>query len=87
MTPAVIRQVAGEDDLEAACQLLQQFFREEQFDTPPETVAAHARRMYELQDHCLMLLAWAEGLPVAVANRLVSNPNRCSTETKRFGRG
>jgi GNAT superfamily N-acetyltransferase len=67
MTPAVIRPVAGEDDLEAACQLLQQFFREEQFDTPPETVARHARRMYELRDHCLMLVAWAGGLPVAVA--------------------
>jgi GNAT superfamily N-acetyltransferase len=67
MTPAVIRPVAGEADLAAAIRLLQQFFREEQFDTPSETVAAHARRMYELQDHCLMLLAWADGLPVAVA--------------------
>jgi GNAT superfamily N-acetyltransferase len=67
MTPTVIRPVAGEDDLEAACQLLQQFFREEQFDTPPEMVATHARRMYELRDHCLMLVAWADDLPVAVA--------------------
>jgi GNAT superfamily N-acetyltransferase len=67
MTPAVIRPIAGEDELAAAIRLLQQFFREEQFDTPPETVAAHARRMYELQDHCLMLVAWADDLPVAVA--------------------
>lgn len=66
MTPAVIRPVAGEDDLAAACQLLQQFFREEQFDTPPETVARHARCMHELPDHCLMLVAWADHLPVAV---------------------
>jgi hypothetical protein len=65
MTPTVIRPVAGEDDLEAACQLLQQFFREEQFDTPPEMVATHARRMYELRDHCLMLVAWADDLPVS----------------------
>jgi len=67
MTPAVIRPVADKGELEAACLLLQRFYREEQFDTPAETVAAHARRMYELKDHCLMLLAWADGLPVAVA--------------------
>jgi GNAT superfamily N-acetyltransferase len=67
MTPAVIRRAAGEDELAAACRLLQQFFREERFDSPPETVAIHARRMYELEDHCLMLLAWADDRPVAVA--------------------
>ena len=64
---AVIRKVAGEDELSAACRLLQQFFREEQFDTPPETVAKHARSMSVLEDHCVMLLAWADDVPVAVA--------------------
>ena len=67
MIPAVIRPVADEHELAAACLLLQRFFREEQFDTLPETVAAHARRMHELQDRCLMLVGWADGQPVAVA--------------------
>ena len=63
----MIRPVAGERDLAAAIQLLQSFFHEGRFDTPPETVAAHARSMHRLTDLCLILLAHIDDDAVAVA--------------------
>jgi hypothetical protein len=56
MTQVTIRPVGTERELEAAIGLLQEFFREGQFDTPPGTVAAHARHMHGLQEHCHILL-------------------------------
>jgi GNAT superfamily N-acetyltransferase len=67
MTQVSIRPVATERELEAAIRLLQEFFREGQFETSSETVAANARHMYELRDHCLMLVVWTDDVPIAVA--------------------
>jgi aminoglycoside 6'-N-acetyltransferase I len=67
MTTVAIRTVADDTELAAACRLLQSFFREGRFETPPETVAAHARRMHGLTDLCLILVGWLDDAAVAVA--------------------
>jgi GNAT superfamily N-acetyltransferase len=41
----VVRRLSAADELMGAISLLQQFFREEGFDTPPETIASHVRQM------------------------------------------
>ena len=56
-----------ERELAAASELLQGFFHEGRFDTPPETVAAHVRSMHRLSDLCLILLAIIDDDAVAVA--------------------
>jgi GNAT superfamily N-acetyltransferase len=67
MTQVTIRPVGTERELEAAIRLLQEFFREGQFETPSGTVAAHARHMHGLQEHCLILVVWTDDVPIAVA--------------------
>ena len=69
MTAVAIRTVANDTELAAACLLLQSFFREGRFETPPapETVAAHARRMHGLTDLCRILVGWLGDAAVAVA--------------------
>lgn len=69
MTTVAIRTVADDAELAAACRLLQSFFRNGRFDTPPtpETVAAHARRMHGLTNLCRILVGWLDDAAVAVA--------------------
>lgn len=67
MTPtATIRQLKSGDDLSSAIYLLQRFFREEGFETPDETIAAHVRQMAGLAV-CGMFVAEHEGAAIGVA--------------------
>lgn len=61
-----ISRVTGDDGLLEATSLLQRFFLEEGFDTPPATIARRAAQMAGL-DSCVLLLAKKSGVAVGVA--------------------
>lgn len=61
-----MRRLRAGDALEDASRLLVRFFREEQFDTPDETIIANTRRMAGI-DLCGLFLAEASGEAVGVA--------------------
>jgi GNAT superfamily N-acetyltransferase len=66
VTSVSIRRLRAGDKLDAAALLLCRFFREEQFDTPDETVIVNTQRMAGL-DLCGLFLAEAGGEAVGVA--------------------
>lgn len=66
MTDVTVRRLRAGDALEDASRLLVRFFREEQFDTPEETIIDNTRRMAAI-DLCGLLLAEANGQAIGVA--------------------
>jgi GNAT superfamily N-acetyltransferase len=66
VTAVSVRRLHAGDALEDASRLLVRFFREEQFDTPDETIIANTRRMAAI-DLCGLFLAEAAGEAVGVA--------------------
>jgi GNAT superfamily N-acetyltransferase len=61
-----VRRLAPGDDMSAAIDLLTRFFREEDFDTPDDVIAANARRMLDIEA-CAIFLAEADGESIGVA--------------------
>jgi GNAT superfamily N-acetyltransferase len=61
-----VRRLLASDDLSAAISLLQRFFREEGFDTPPERIAANVGRMVGIAQ-CGLFLAEDGSEAVGVA--------------------
>ncbi|MGE3831682.1 MAG: GNAT family N-acetyltransferase [Parvibaculaceae bacterium] len=66
MTNVTVRRLRAGDALDDAYALLVRFFREEQFDTPDETIIANTRRMAGI-DLCGLFLAAANGDAIGVA--------------------
>jgi GNAT superfamily N-acetyltransferase len=66
VTSVTVRRLRADDALDAAARLLIRFFREEQFDTPDETIIANTRRMAKI-DLCGLFLAEANGEGIGVA--------------------
>jgi GNAT superfamily N-acetyltransferase len=66
VTAVTVRRLRAGDTLEAAAWLLVRFFREEQFDTPDETIIANTKRMAAI-DLCALFLAEAGGEAIGVA--------------------
>jgi GNAT superfamily N-acetyltransferase len=66
VTAVSVRRLRAGDALEDASRLLVRFFREEQFDTPDETIIANTQRMAAI-DLCGLFLAEAGGDAVGVA--------------------
>jgi GNAT superfamily N-acetyltransferase len=60
------RRLGPGDDLEAAIDLLQRFFREEGFATPGEVIAANARRMAAMEA-CAIVVVEDGGAPAGIA--------------------
>jgi GNAT superfamily N-acetyltransferase len=61
-----VRRLKVGDDLTAAIDLLQQFFREEGFDTPDAVIAKNTQRMAGV-DVCGLFVAEHDGLTIGVA--------------------
>lgn len=66
MSGVQIRRLGGADDLDEATALLIRFFREEQFDTPDETIRRNAATLARL-DNCGFFIAETDGRTIAVA--------------------
>jgi GNAT superfamily N-acetyltransferase len=66
VTDVTVRRLRAGDALDDAYALLVRFFREEQFDTPDETVIANTRRMAGI-DLCGLFLAASDGEAIGVA--------------------
>jgi GNAT superfamily N-acetyltransferase len=61
-----VRQLTSADNLDAAIELLQRFFREEGFDTPDDVIAANTMRMASL-DVCGLFVVIADNRTIGVA--------------------
>lgn len=66
MSTVEIRRLGGGDDLTEATALLVRFFREEQFDTPDDTIGRNTATLAGL-DTCGLFIAEAEGRTIGVA--------------------
>lgn len=66
MNEVEIRRLSAGDDLAAATALLIRFFREEQFDTPDETIRRNTATLAGL-DTCGLFIAEADGGTIGVA--------------------
>lgn len=66
MSEVGIRRLTGSGDVSGAAALLIRFFREEQFDTPDETIRRNTAIMAGL-DNCGLFIAEAQGLVIGVA--------------------
>lgn len=66
MSAPGIRRLTSADDLSEATALLIRFFREEQFDTPDETIRSNTATLAGL-DTCGLFVAEAEGRTIGVA--------------------
>ena len=62
-----VAPVSNASDLRTASDLLCRFFLEEGFATAAATIVGNARRMAELGELCLMLVARVDGVPSGVA--------------------
>jgi len=66
MSTLEVRKLGGGDDLADAADLLIRFFREEQFDTPDDTIRRNTATLAGL-DNCGLFIAEAEGGTIGVA--------------------
>lgn len=66
MSGVRVCRLTGADDLSAAIVLLQRFFAEEGFDTPPEAISANARRLASIET-CGLFIAEFQNEAVGVA--------------------
>jgi GNAT superfamily N-acetyltransferase len=64
--PFSVRQLSIHDELFAAIALLNQFFREEGFETPEDVIAENTRTLASLQE-CGLFVAQADGETIGVA--------------------